>query len=109
MRALMDKRQKFIDKCVAGEEKLKEEEQINKAATVIQSIWRGHMVRQQLGKYKGLRKRLKKRKKLSQRGKARWKEKNKEYVWEKESFSAWTNDKEFDILLLQRVTVFFTR
>jgi len=69
MRALMEKRQKFIDKYSALEEILKEEEKLNKAATVIQSIWRGHMVRQQLGKYKGLRKRLKKRKKLRQKGK----------------------------------------
>lgn len=67
MRALMDKRQKFIDECIAEEERLKKEEKLNKAATLIQSTWRGHMVRQQLGKYKGLRKRLKKRKKLSKR------------------------------------------
>ncbi|XP_024887108.1 dynein regulatory complex protein 9-like [Temnothorax curvispinosus] len=67
MRATMDKRQKFIDECIAEEEVLKKEEKLNKAATIIQSIWRGHMVRQQLGKYKGLRKRLKKRKKLSQK------------------------------------------
>jgi len=69
MRALMKKRQKFIDEYSALEEILKKEEKLNKAATVIQSIWRGHMVRQQLGKYKGLRKRLKKRKKLRQKGK----------------------------------------
>ncbi|XP_025988484.1 dynein regulatory complex protein 9 [Solenopsis invicta] len=67
MRALMDKRQKFINKCMAEEEILKKEEKLNKAATLIQSIWRGYMVRQQLGKYKGLRKRLKKRKKLRKR------------------------------------------
>jgi hypothetical protein len=67
MHALMDKRQKFIDKCIAEEEILKKEEKLNKAATLIQSIWRGYMVRQQLGKYKGLRKRLKKRKKLRKR------------------------------------------
>lgn len=65
--ALMDERQKFIDECIAEEKMLKEEEKLNKAATRIQSTWRGHMVRQQLGKYKGLRKRLKKRKRLSKK------------------------------------------
>lgn len=65
MRALMDERQKFIDECIAEEKILREKEKLNKAATLIQSIWRGHMVRQQLGKYKGLRKRLKKRKRLT--------------------------------------------
>lgn len=67
MRTLMEKRQKFIDQCFAEEEILKKEEKLNKAAIIIQSLWRGHMVRQQLGKYKGLRKRLKKRKKLRQK------------------------------------------
>lgn len=71
MRAIMDERQKFIDECIAEEEILKEEEKLNKAATIVQSIWRGYMVRQQLGKYKGLRKRLKKQKKLSRKRKAR--------------------------------------
>lgn len=67
MHALMDERQKFIDECIAEEEMLKEEEKLNKAATLIQSMWRGHMVRQELGKYKGLRKRMKKRKRLSRK------------------------------------------
>lgn len=75
MRAIMDERQKFIDECIVEEEILKEEEKLNKAATIVQSIWRGYMVRQQLGEYKGLRKRLKKQKKLSRKRKARWKEK----------------------------------
>lgn len=72
----MEKRQKFIDKCIAEEEILKKEEKLNKAATIIQSLWRGHMVRQ-LGKYKGLRKRSKKRKKLSKKKRVNEK-KNKE-------------------------------
>lgn len=71
MHALMDERQKFIDECIAEDERLKKEEKLNKAATLIQSIWRGYMVRQQLGKYKGLRKRLKKRKRLSKQKRAR--------------------------------------
>ena len=50
----MNKRQEFIDECIAEEKRLKEEEKLNKAATIIQSIWRGYMVRKQLGKYKGL-------------------------------------------------------
>lgn len=100
MRTLMEKRQKFIDKCIAEEEILKKEEKLNKAAIIIQSLWRGHMVRQQLGKYKGLRKRSKKRKKLSQKKKGQWKEKQRVEVEEKkEDFNTWTNDREFDILL----------
>lgn len=67
MRVLMDKRQEIIEECITEEEKLKKEEKLNEAATLIQSIWRGHMVRQQLGKYKGLRKRLKKQKKLNKK------------------------------------------
>lgn len=64
MRALRDK-QKFIDECNAEEERLQEEAKLlNKAATIIQLIWRGHMVRHQLGKYKNLQKRSRKRKKL---------------------------------------------
>ncbi|XP_011254166.1 dynein regulatory complex protein 9 [Camponotus floridanus] len=60
MRTLIDERQKFIEE----EERLQEEAKLNRAATIIQSIWRGHMVRQQLGKYKNLQKGLKKQKKL---------------------------------------------
>lgn len=71
MRTIMDERQKFIDECIAEEEMLKEEEKLNKAATIVQSRWRGYMVRQQLGKYKDLRKRLKKQKKLRRKRKAR--------------------------------------
>lgn len=68
MSALIKKRQEFIDECVAEEKKLQEEkkyrEKLDKAATVIQSAWRSYMVRHELGKYKGLRKRLKRHKKL---------------------------------------------
>ncbi|XP_029661740.1 dynein regulatory complex protein 9-like [Formica exsecta] len=71
MRALIDKRQKLIDECIAEEKRLQEEAKLNKAATIIQSIWKGHMVRQQLGKYKNLLKRLRKRKKLSKQKKER--------------------------------------
>lgn len=71
MRALIDKRQKLIDGCIAEEKRLQEEAKLNKAATIIQSIWKGHMVRQQLGKYKNLLKRLRKRKKLSKQKKER--------------------------------------
>ncbi|XP_012061589.1 PREDICTED: IQ domain-containing protein G-like [Atta cephalotes] len=69
IRTLMNKRQEFIDECIAEEKRLKEEEKLNKAATIIQSIWRGYMVRKQLGKYKGLWKQLKKRKRLRQKKK----------------------------------------
>lgn len=81
MRALIDRRQKFIDKCNAEEKILQEEAKLNRAATIIQSIWRGHMVRHQLGKYKNLQKRLRKRKKLrEQRKKALLKGKEKKYI-----------------------------
>ncbi|CAL1679942.1 unnamed protein product [Lasius platythorax] len=81
MRTLIDKRQKFIDECIAEEKRLQEEAKLNRAATIIQSIWRGHMVRQQLGKYKNLRKRLRRRKKLSKQEKKRlMKRKEKEYI-----------------------------
>lgn len=71
MRTLMDERQKFIDESIVEDERLKKEEKLNKAATLIQSIWKGYMVRQQLGKYKGLQKRLKKQKRQSKQKKAR--------------------------------------
>lgn len=79
MRALIDERQKIIDECIAEEEMLKKEEKLNKAATLIQSIWRGHMVRQELGKYKGLRKRLRKRRRLSRKKEVDEKKKQKEH------------------------------
>lgn len=77
MPALMDKRQKFIDESTVEENRLKEEEKLNKAATVIQSTWRGHMVRQQLGKYKGLWKRLRK---IPPKKKSLMKKRDKKYI-----------------------------
>lgn len=77
MRDLIDKRQKFIDECIAEEKRLQEEAKLNKAATIIQSIWKGYMVRQQLGKYKNLLKRLRKRKKLRKQKKKSLKKKEK--------------------------------
>lgn len=63
MRALRDKRQEFIDECIAEEKRLHEEaryqEKLHKAATIIQSIWRGHMVRHKLGGFKDSGKRTK--------------------------------------------------
>lgn len=69
MRALRDKRQEFIDECIAEEKRLQEEtkylEKLNKAATIIQSIWRGYVVRKKLGQYKDLKKqKMKNQKKL---------------------------------------------
>jgi len=61
MRALKKKREEFIDESKRLEE-AKHHEKLNKAATIIQSIWKGHMVRHRLGKYKNLPK-WKKRKK----------------------------------------------
>ncbi|XP_072767181.1 uncharacterized protein [Anoplolepis gracilipes] len=77
MRALIDKQQKLIEECIAEEERLQEEAKLNRAATIIQSIWRGYMVRQQLGKYKNLLKRLRKRKKLSKQKERLMKKKEK--------------------------------
>lgn len=69
MRSLRDERQELIDECVVEERKLREEAdrhaRLNRAAIVVQSTWRGYMVRQELGKYRNLRKRLKRRKKLA--------------------------------------------
>lgn len=73
MRTLIDERQKFIEK----EERLQEEAKLNRAATIIQSIWRGHMVRQQLGKYTNLQKGLKNQKKLRKQKKRLMKRKGK--------------------------------
>lgn len=64
MRALVKERQKFIDEEKKLQEEAKHQERLDKAATIIQSVWRGYMVRHELGKYKGIRKRLKRRKKL---------------------------------------------
>lgn len=64
MRALKKKREEFIDESKRLEKEAKYREKLNKAATIIQSIWRGYMVRHKLGEYKSLRKR-KKRKKLN--------------------------------------------
>lgn len=72
MRTLIDERQKIID-----EEERLQEAKLNRAATVIQSIWRGHMVRQQLGKYQNLLKRLKKQKKLRKQKERLMKKKDK--------------------------------
>jgi len=73
MRTLIDERQKFIE-----EEERLQEAKLNRAATIIQSIWRGHMVRQQLGKYKNLQKRFKKQKKLRKQKERLMKRKGKE-------------------------------
>lgn len=69
MRDLIDKQQKLIDECIAEEKRLQEEAKLNKAATIIQSIWKGYMVRHQLGQYKNLLKRLRKQKKLREQKK----------------------------------------
>lgn len=65
MRTLKDKRQKFINEYIAEEKILQEDtryqERLNRAATIIQSAWKGYMVRRKLKKR---RKRLKKDKKL---------------------------------------------
>ncbi|RLU15106.1 hypothetical protein DMN91_012993 [Ooceraea biroi] len=71
MRSLRDEQRELIDEYISEERRLREEAEhrgkLHKAATVIQSRWRGHMVRRELGKYKNLRKRLKRRKKLSKK------------------------------------------
>ncbi|XP_050455609.1 dynein regulatory complex protein 9-like isoform X2 [Cataglyphis hispanica] len=67
MRDLIDKQQKLIDESIVEQKRLQEEAKLNKAATIIQSIWKGYMVRHELGKYKNLLKRLRKRKKLGKK------------------------------------------
>lgn len=70
MRFLRDERQELINECIMVEKRLREEadhrDRLSRAATIIQSTWRGYVVRQGLGKYKNLRKRLRRRKKLSE-------------------------------------------
>ncbi|EFN80475.1 hypothetical protein EAI_08378 [Harpegnathos saltator] len=71
MRALRDRRQEFIDECVAEEKRLQEEarywKKLNKAATIIQAMWKGYMVRRKL---ENLREKMKNRKKLKRAKKA---------------------------------------
>ncbi|XP_015120811.1 dynein regulatory complex protein 9 [Diachasma alloeum] len=66
---LSRERQEFIDDCVTRRKVMAEEkaywDAIHRAAAVIQALWRGCMVRRQLGPYRGLRKALKKRKKMA--------------------------------------------
>lgn len=70
MTILSDKNQESIDKHIAEQKRLQEETEelnrLNQAAIIIQSMWKGYMVRHKLGKYKKLRKRLK-RGKMKQR------------------------------------------
>lgn len=62
MRALKEKQEEFIEESKRLIEEAKHREKLNKAATIIQSIWRGYVVRHQLGKYKNLWKRKKRKK-----------------------------------------------
>lgn len=67
--AIREERQVFIDECYAEKEQLARNEEywqeIYGAATIIQSLWRGVMVRKQLGQFKDLWASLRKRKKLA--------------------------------------------
>lgn len=68
MRALKRKREEFIEESKRLKEEAKHREKLNKAATIIQSIWRGYMVRHQLGKYKSLLKQKKRKKRKKKKG-----------------------------------------
>lgn len=64
-------RRKFVEECKERRRIIAEKEEywcdVHKAAVVVQSLWRGTMVRRQLGQYRGLWKTLKKRKKLAEK------------------------------------------
>lgn len=66
---ISDQKQAFIDECEAEKGKqVKEAEYwsaIHAAATSIQALWRGYIVRHELGRYKGLKGKLKRRKRLA--------------------------------------------
>ncbi|XP_063974594.1 uncharacterized protein LOC135161180 [Diachasmimorpha longicaudata] len=68
---LSTERQRFIDDCVMRRTAMADEraywDAIHRAAAVIQALWRGFMVRGQLGPYRGLWRALKKRKKIAAR------------------------------------------
>ncbi|XP_032452821.1 uncharacterized protein LOC103318122 isoform X1 [Nasonia vitripennis] len=70
-RILQKERQIFIDAYVEEQEKIKSEmdyvDAVNSAATLIQAIWRGYMVRHELGPFFGLKKKIGKRPKKSKK------------------------------------------
>lgn len=59
-------RQAIIDECIAVQEEEERkkalEASLHAAATLLQAVWRGYLVRNQLGPYKGLKAFLRKRK-----------------------------------------------
>ncbi|KAI4498514.1 hypothetical protein M0802_006449 [Mischocyttarus mexicanus] len=69
LRVMKDEREAIINANLAEMKRLEEEAKyqatLDHAATIIQSVWRGYMVRHQLGEYKDLRIKLRKRKKLA--------------------------------------------
>lgn len=74
--ALQEERQKLINQYLAEEDNLKMDEEykraVNKAAVLIQSLWKGYMVRHRLGRYKRVFETLKnKRKKKGKKRKKR--------------------------------------
>ncbi|XP_023288859.1 uncharacterized protein LOC105696729 [Orussus abietinus] len=85
--ALREERQVFIDECYAEKDRIKREEKywlaVHAAATKIQSTFRGHMVRHELGQYKGLQSWLRKRKRLAAAAK------KKREAWEKKMAKKW--------------------
>ncbi|XP_015595179.1 dynein regulatory complex protein 9 [Cephus cinctus] len=66
-----DERQQLIDECEAETLRAKEKAEywkiVHRSATIIQSLWRGYIVRNQLGAFKGLWNVLSKRKKQAAR------------------------------------------
>ncbi|XP_066601137.1 dynein regulatory complex protein 9-like [Prorops nasuta] len=72
LRLMVEREQNTVNRIKAEREEIKREEEywsvVHRAAKVIQSLWKGYMVRHQLGEYKDLWLKLKKRKK-GQKGK----------------------------------------
>ncbi|KAI4479935.1 hypothetical protein M0804_010674 [Polistes exclamans] len=83
LRAMKDERDAIIDANLAEIKRLEDEAKyqaiLDRAATIIQSVWRGYMVRHQLGEYKDLRVRLRKRKKLAAARRKKLKDRGKKF------------------------------
>lgn len=70
-RNLQKERQIFIDAYIEEQEKIKSEmdywDAVNSAATLIQAVWRGYMVRHELGPFVGLKKKVGRKPKKSKK------------------------------------------
>lgn len=86
---LLITREKFVENCQKQRQIIADEKEywkiVNQSAIVIQSLWKGFMVKQQLGQYQNLWKTLKKRKKLSAKRKRKLEAKKRKLEAKKKS------------------------